>query len=185
MLVGLSNVNWLCYPQWLMDIVADQAVLNWRLSQLPRQSYVYYYNWSRLCHGLMPLRFLRVAVELCALGFSAGSLPVTTVWICPVSQKWSIYRCSWPDKLRFVRFVSKSDTQLMLDPANLKDQNRSGYKTLSIKLWTISEVDALPCGILLNHLHHGSENRWLWLVPCSACCQFDESRTHRQPHIRT
>ena len=44
----------------------------------------------------------------------------------------------------------------MLDPAKPIDGSQPGYQTISINRWTISEVDALPCGILLGRLHHGS-----------------------------
>ena len=44
----------------------------------------------------------------------------------------------------------------MLDPAKPIDGSQPGYQTISINRWTISEVDVLPCGILLGRLHHGS-----------------------------
>ena len=47
-------------------------------------------------------------------------------------------------------------TQLMLDPAKLKNGKQPGYKTTSIKR---SEVDVLPRGILRDRLHHGSREQ--------------------------
>ena len=53
----------------------------------------------------------------------------------------------------------------MLDPAKPKDGNQSGNQTISINLWTISEVDALPCGVLQGRLHHDSTEQVhsIWL----------------------
>ena len=76
-----------------------------------------------------------------------------------MTEKWATYMCSWIDKLQFVCFVSQNDTQLMLDPAKPNDGNQPGYQTICINLRNTSEVDALPCGILLGRLHHGSTDQ--------------------------
>ena len=58
----------------------------------------------------------------------------------------------------------------MLDPVKPTDGIQPGFQTISINLWTISEADALPCGILLGCLHHGSADQFL----CFAFYHCDE-----------
>ena len=149
----------------------DQSVLIWRLFHNHLwQAHMYYYIWSCLCHGEIPLVFLRVALELYALGFITSSTPVTIVWICPVRQKWATYMCSWPDKLRFVRFVSKNDTQLIPDPVKPKYGNQPGYQIISINLWTISLIPSCKVcskpswSCTLGSTMLTAPLRWVWPV---------------------